>query len=243
MNPWRALRRLWLALRGDDTSRFRAAEVLTRLAYPRYRFSEYGRICLDDPAFAREYVRLTEPDDRSFDRKYLLDQLLQLVPPLEGDTAECGAYRGASSWFICRRLQGSGKVHHIFDSFEGLSEPGPLDGTHWKRGSLAGPEDVVRATLRSFPDVVYHKGWIPERFSEVSDRKFCFVHLDVDLHQPTLDSAAFFYPRVVPGGLILCDDYGFTTCPGARKALDEFFADKPEPVLSLPTGQGLVFKR
>jgi hypothetical protein len=88
--------------------------------------------------------------------------------------------------------------------------------------------------------VVFHPGWIPERFTDVAERRFCFLHLDVDLLQPTHDALEFFYPRMVPGGVILCDDYGFETCPGARLAVDGFFASRPEPVVHLPTGQGLV---
>ena len=50
---------------------------------------------------------------------------------------------------------------------------------------------------------------IPTRFDEVADRSFCFVHVDVDLFEPTRESIAFFYPRMVPGGVMLFDDYGF----------------------------------
>ena len=70
--------------------------------------------------------------------------------------------------------------------------------------------------------------------------RFSFVHLDVDLYQPTMDSLEFFYGRMNPCSIILCDDYGFVTCPGAKKAMDSFFADKPEEIVSLPTGQGFV---
>ena len=53
---------------------------------------------------------------------------------------------------------------------------------------------------------------------------------------------AFFYPRLVPGGIVVCDDYGFPTCPGATSAVDEFLADKPEKMLSLASGGGFAIK-
>jgi hypothetical protein len=53
---------------------------------------------------------------------------------------------------------------------------------------------------------------------------------------------AFFYQRVSPRGVIICDDYGFTSCYGARKAVNDFFADKPESVIHVPTGQALIVK-
>jgi len=43
--------------------------------------------------------------------------------------------------------------------------------------------------------------------------------------------------------VMLFDDYGFPTCPGARKAVDEFFSDKPEVPFYLPTGQCLVVRK
>jgi hypothetical protein len=76
----------------------------------------------------------------------------------------------------------------------------------------------------------------------VADITFSFVHLDVDLYQPTHDSLAFFYPRMVTGGIIVCDDYGFDSCPGAKKALDDFFRDKEE-IINVPTGQAFVIKK
>ena len=103
---------------------------------------------------------------------------------------------------------------------------------------MACDQAVWRAISARVDDlVVFHEGWIPDRFGDVAETRFCFVHLDVDLFQPTRDSLGFFYPRMVDGGLIVCDDYGFETCPGARRAVDEFFADRPEPIgVHLPTG-------
>ena len=60
--------------------------------------------------------------------------------------------------------------------------------------------------------------------------------------QPTRDSIEFFWPRINPGGILLLDDYGFFICPGARKAADDFFKGRPEPILEIPTGQGLIIK-
>lgn len=228
---------------GDEYSRYLLAEGITQLIYPRYKFSEYGRLFLYDDEFIRWYESFESTNYRSLDRKYVLDQLMQLVTHIEGDTAECGAFRGASSYLICRRIKGLSKRHHIFDSFEGLSEPRPEDGTYWRKGDLASPEEIIRHNLGEFDFVDYYKGWIPDRFQEVADRRFCFVHIDVDLYEPTLKSLEFFYERMSVGGIILCDDYGFKTCPGAKKAMDEFFEKRPEKIVSLPTGQGFIVKR
>lgn len=229
-------------IRHDEYSGFVFAEKITQLVYPSYKFSEFGRTFLHDENFLRYYKSFENGNYHSIDRKYTLDQLAKAVVNVEGDTVECGAYMGASSYLICRRIAGLDKHHHIFDSFQGLSTPGPEDGTYWQPGNLRCGEDVIREKLREFDFVAYHQGWIPDKFHEVESKRFCFVHLDVDLYQPTIDSLTFFYDRVNPYGMILCDDYGFESCPGARRALDFFFDDKREKIVSLPTGQGLVIK-
>ena len=99
------------------------------------------------------------------------------------------------------------------------------------------PENSLSETLAGFDNYRVYKGWIPERFPDIADRGFSFVHVDVDLYQPTLDSLKFFYPRMQPGGLILMDDYGFTSSPEPNTAADEFFACMPESIVMLPTGR------
>lgn len=231
--------------RGDEQARYTLAEKIAELIYPKNKFSEFGRLFLEDAPFIEQYVRLSgHPTNwRSLDRKFTLDQLAQAVAHLAGDTAECGAFEGASSWFMCRRMAGQGKMHHIFDSFEGLSRPGENDGTYWASGNLATTESVTRNILSAFDFVRYYKGWIPERFPEVAQRRFCLVHIDVDLYDPTFDSIAFFYERMTPGGFIVCDDYDFNSCPGAKLAMDNFLKDKPESVVRLPTGQAFIIKQ
>ena len=128
------------------------------------------------------------------------------------------------------------RTHFIFDSFEGTSEPSAEDGRYWSEGDLSAGLDTVRDNLSEFDNVSFHKGWIPERFPDVEDRRFSFLHIDVDLYEPTRDSVAFFYPRMSDGGIILCDDYGSTFCSGATKAIDEYLADKPEKMISLSGG-------
>ena len=68
------------------------------------------------------------------------------------------------------------------------------------------------------------------------------MHLDVDLRRSTLDALAWFYPRLVRGGLLVTHDYGDATVPGVKQAFDEFFADKPETVIPLWFSQAVVTK-
>ena len=231
-------------IRGEEEAQYKLLDGIATVIYPRFKLPGFGRLYLYDDEFIRQYEKVASRTDyHSLDRKFMLDQLLKLIANVPGSTAECGVFEGASSYFMCRRVAEQGRPHRVFDSFEGLSTVLPVDGTYWKPGVLAATEDTVRETLAEYDFVTYHRGWIPACFTGHEDESFAFVHIDVDLYQPTLDSFKFFYPRMSSGGILLCDDSGtILTCPGARKAVDEFFSDKGEPVIEIPTGQTLIIK-
>ncbi len=210
-----------------------------------YRNTASSGTWWDDEAFTRYLERFGELRGFNTDRRWMLSQLLRLIHDVPGDTAECGVYQGAGSWLICHansRNTSQQRTHHIFDSFEGVSEPGKQDTAYWRAGDLACGIGEVRKNLGEFQHLSFRKGWIPERFHDVEHRRFAFVHIDVDLYEPTRDSLAFFYSRMNPGGIILCDDYGFTTCPGATSAVNEILRVKPEKMISLPCGGGFMIK-
>lgn len=225
----------------SEQSRMIIAEKVAQLIYSKSFFSEYGRIWLDDKDFFKYYTKFQGKNYHSADRKFFQRSLLNLVENLPGDTAECGVCQGATSWLICDKFKNTDKVHYAFDSFEGLSTPVEEDGKYWQKGDLYATEEVVKKNLEGYKLKLF-RGWIPEKFESISDCQFCFVHIDVDLYEPTLASLQFFYPRMVAGGIILCDDYGFSTCPGAKKAFDEYMNDKPEKIIHVPTAQGFIIK-
>ncbi|MFK5970339.1 MAG: TylF/MycF/NovP-related O-methyltransferase [Candidatus Marithrix sp.] len=231
-------------IKGKEYPRFTLAEVICRIIYPKYKFSEFGMIYLEDEKFLDWYKRyVSKYNFHSLDRKYTLNELIKLTLDVEGDTVECGAFQGASSYLICENIKHTEKQHHIFDSFEGLCEPEPKDGSWWKKGAFDTSDEIIKSNLNCFDNVHYYKSWIPTRFSEVENLSFSFVHIDVDLYQATKDSVDFFYEKISNGGIFLFDDYGFNTCPGAKLAIDEFFHDKQEKIILLPTGQSFVIKK
>lgn len=150
----------------------------------------------------------------------------------EGDFAECGCWKGQSTWAIARLIADSGRRRsfHVFDSFEGLSEFTAEDrNPAWPIGAerqaklkrhFRTSEDAVRTKLAEFDFVAIYRGWIPERFGEIAGRRFAFVHLDVDMHRPTVEGLDFFWPRLVEGGILVCDDYGSRNYPGATRAFE-----------------------
>jgi O-methyltransferase len=177
-------------------------------------------------------------------RRWMIFQLVRLTDSVPGDTAECGVYHGAASYLIAAFNARSTieQSHHVFDSFDGLSATVAEDGMHWRQHDLTADMSIAEKVLSRFNKVHFHKGWIPKRFVDVADQRFSFVHIDVDLYEPTRDSLNFFYPRLNEGGVIVCDDYGSSVCPGATRAVDEFLRDKPEKVVALSDGGGFLIK-
>jgi O-methyltransferase len=232
----------FFSARKADQASFTLAQKFAALWCRKAVLGEYGKVWVEDGDFFDYYRKFEPSNPAAAERKFFLRSLLSLVEGLPGDTAECGAYQGAASWLICDKFKDTDKTHFVFDSCEGLSAPSPVDGDYWSEGDLCSGEEVLRERLSAFPRARVCKGWIPDGFHEAAARRFCFVHIDVDLYQPTLDSIEFFYPRMVPGGIILSDDYGFTTCPGARRAFDAYMSDKPEKIVHVPTGQAFIIK-
>lgn len=224
-------------------ARFSLLRRIARHILPEYRFKWPQMDWWHDREFDHYLEKFDELDGANTDRRFAVSQLLRLTHAIDGDTAEVGAYRGAMSYLILKSASDRERTHHIFDSFEGLSRPLSIDGTHWSPGALACCEEELHRNLSEFAGrFTTYKGWVPTRFDEVSRIHFAFVHIDVDLYEPTRDSIAFFYERMNDGGLIVCDDYGFTSCPGATKACDEFLSDKPEKMIGLSAGGGFFIK-
>ncbi len=204
----------------------------------------YRPYMANDPTMRR-------PQVRKLDRRFVLIEFARYTRSLQGSSAECGVARGVGSALICKALEGTygtSDRHYAFDAFSGLPEPRPIDrmdsgARGWAAGDLQHDGSLARAALAHFPQAELRIGWIPGTFAGLESTRFRFVHIDVDLFEPTHDSIAFFYPRLVSGGVMLLDDHGLTTCPGARKAALEYFAGSNEIVVDLPTGQGLIIKR
>jgi hypothetical protein len=97
--------------------------------------------------------------------------------------------------------------------------------------------------LADYPELTYNVGWIPDVFIGIPQRRYRFVHVDVDLYMPTKASLEFFFPQMVPNGVIVVDDYGFTSWPGAKQAVDELCAAWRVRLISLTTGNAILLKR
>jgi len=169
---------------------------------------------------------------------HIIYSLATAYAHLPGDLAEVGVYQGASAKLLC--LAKGSKPLHLFDTFTGLPPATAEDGTVHREHQYACSLESVQEYLQDFENVHFHPGLFPQSAADLEERRFSLVHIDVDLYQSTLGCLDYFYPRLIPGGVILSHDYSLLS--GVKAAFQEFLRDKPERVFELPTTQCMLIK-
>lgn len=172
----------------------------------------------------------------------------------EGDLVECGVFKGDMSWVIATMLgdQIADRTFYLYDSFEGFSPALSSAGDFPSDPDfLAMANEVYRdpaiyeAVVKKFagmPHVKIIRGFVPDTFKIGIPERIAFLH--IDLNSPAAEIAALehLFDRVVSGGYIVFDDYGWKPFKKQRDAENRFMADRGHFILELPTGQGLVIK-
>ena len=166
-----------------------------------------------------------------------LDWLCALAasaPP--GDFVELGVYKGGSAERLYQIAEAQGRRLWLFDTFSGhpANNPAHDDVGHHHVGKYADAVDP-HELQRRLPRAIIARGVFPETFGTLIDR-ISFVHSDLDLYDPTEAVCRLLPPRMVAGGMLYFDDYGWEECPGVREAVDAHFGVRP----ALPNGKRLV---
>jgi hypothetical protein len=173
---------------------------------------------------------------------YFLNQLEKLKG-VQGDIVECGVSigHGALLFLLMSEYLGVERTYYGFDSFSGFPDPVQKDGVTPITGKdfWANPPETVLRVLRDgrIPEnqirerVRLVKGFFDKTLPKY-EGKIALLHLDGDLYESYKISLTCLYDKVVTGGIIMFDEYDDQRWPGARKAIDEFFANKPEKPIS-----------
>ena len=180
-----------------------------------------------------------------YDRLYNLYESMRnvsrLYPAALLNVVEVGVYRGGTSFFLCellRKLHGSHGQFYAIDTFEGHSAidlPSGMEGRNSPKEFEKTTVEEVSRLLSEFPFATVIKGRIQECAGRIEPDRFHFVHLDVDIYEPTRFSLNLFLPRMVPGGIVCVDDFNKKSCPGVRRAVDEVLADGEHSIIRLDT--------
>jgi O-methyltransferase len=169
----------------------------------------------------------------------------------EYDFVECGVGDGISSFYTLREINLDSNISnisklHLYDSWGPMKKDGLLQSESSSLGRYSELElDVTKKNLKEFENmIIYHKGYIPEIFDHVPKTPSSIVYLHIDLNStpPTIDTLEYFFPKLISGGVILFDDYGWRNHKDTKDAIDKFFKNKPGILLHLPTAQAIFFK-
>jgi O-methyltransferase len=163
-----------------------------------------------------------------------VNRLKAVVP--DGAFAELGVYRGESAQ-ILHKLDPERKLY-LFDTFEGF-DASDLEGEQgepmtYSTASFADTnKELVRERLGSSDKIIIVEGNFATTKHIAENERFALVNLDADLARPTAEALQFFYPRLLPGGVIFIHDYN-PKWPGLMQAVDDFLATIPEEGIAIP---------
>ncbi len=221
---------------------------------------------LNDPNFAsafnavrgsHQYDQYASPDGIAWRMHTLVWAGRMALTLPAGDFVECGVFKGDMAWVVSEvtGLAATGREFHLYDSFEGFdmaqtSQERDFPDLHGfvefanKVYSAPGLWEGVQARFAPLPHFKLHRGFLPQTLdTDGYPEKIAYLHVDLNVAQPEGASVERLFPRVVPGGVVVFDDYGWKDYGLIKKTHDAYFASQGNHVLELPTGQGLVIKR
>jgi O-methyltransferase len=205
---------------------------------------------LNDPRFVEAY-RLGEATKSWMGyyipwRIYLLCWAAAQAKLLEGDFVECGVNRGGFSRAVMHYIDFidiPAKKFYLLDTYCGIPAE---DRPHAAEGCVhlySECYEAVCQTFQPFPSARIIRGPVPDTLHQVTSEKVCYLAIDMNCAEPEIAAAEFFWDKLVPGALMLLDDYGAGVWHLRQKqAFDRFASERGVQVLTLPTCQGLILK-
>jgi O-methyltransferase len=201
-----------------------------------------------DDAFQAVWLQVRDATLVDIYRLYELWSLAGQVRDLAGDIVEVGVWRGGSGCTLASRtlLDGTGATVYLCDTFAGVVKAGEHDA-EYEGGELADTSaDMVRGLVRkmNLGNVQVLEGVFPDDTSDrVPSDQLRLVHIDVDVYDSARDVFDWAWPRVVPGGVVVFDDYGFYSQEGVTRFVDELAGSGDLTFLHNVNGHAVFVKR
>ncbi|MFJ2682208.1 TylF/MycF/NovP-related O-methyltransferase [Pseudomonas sp. NPDC087342] len=172
-----------------------------------------------------------------------------------GDFVECGVNYGFLSSAIMADLDWdyTGKTFYLLDTYSGIDDrflsaeekTGGVSGKSQKwvgDGTYTSNIDAVRANFSEWSNVRIIQGSIPDTLTQIESTQIAYLHIDMNCMLPEVAALEFLWDRLVPGAIVLLDDYAFFGYQPQKDGMDEWAANRNIAIASLPTGQGLLIK-
>ncbi|MDR1362628.1 MAG: TylF/MycF family methyltransferase [Spirochaetaceae bacterium] len=201
-----------------------------------------------DIAFRDLYSKIQEYTLLGEIKSYALWQIVKEASKLnEGAFIEVGVWRGGSGALIAKQAEINGITDNIYlcDTFTGVVKSGKND-TFYENGEHSDTsKEIVEQLLKEYDihNVKLAVGIFPDETSEfITDKKFRFAHIDVDVYESTKNIFDWIWQKMVVGGIILIDDYGFYRCNGITKFVNDERGKKDRIVFNNSDGQAVFIK-
>lgn len=206
-----------------------------------------------DALFTTLYEKCKPYTLTSQERMYALYKAVEYVVrySIPGDFVECGVWRGGSSMMAGGAFKALGDTTrhlHLYDTYDGMPEPTAHDKDFGDKPAAqalqeAGGEtfsELYRATLDEvqrnvsaieYPSAQTHYivGRVEETLQHSVPKQISILRLDTDWYESTYCELTTLFPQLVPGGVLIIDDYGHWK--GARDATDRYLAESESPIL------------
>ena len=168
---------------------------------------------------------------------------------VEGDFVECGVLKGLCSEVICKYLgfQDLPRRFFLYDTFAGMPEETSTEQERSQYPSYMKMDSdslykQVCDRFAVYGNVQVVKGIVPNSFAQAAPEKIAFMHLDMNSEQAEILALEHLFDKIVPGGIIVLDDFGWNSAINQCKAELAFMRNRGHAILELPTGQGLILK-
>jgi O-methyltransferase len=182
---------------------------------------------------------------RCFELWKLIEQIAKLK---NGSIIEIGVWRGGTGALIAKQAKNCGIEERVFlcDTFTGVVKAGAKDSVY-KGGEHAETSRQVLEELimtrMNLDNVEILEGIFPDQTGQrIEDLQFRFCHIDVDVYQSAKDIVDWIWDKMVPGGIIVYDDYGFSGCVGITKHVEEQMKCKDRLVIHNLNGHAIILK-
>ncbi len=173
----------------------------------------------------------------------------QQAVSLPGDFVECGTNTGIYARAVLSYidLAASRKRFFLLDTFAGIPEPAVSAAERAARPHFNDVYtdcwSIVQSTFAPFPAVRLVRGVIPDTLAAVDSTEIAFASIDLNVARTEIEAIAALWPRLVPGAIVVIDDYGWPGHEAQKHAWDAFVAEHRQELLPLPTGQAVIVKK
>jgi len=231
-------------------------KVFNQIGFEIHKKGTMQEFPIDFDNITTEIIKSIKPFTlTSKERNFALIEAVKYIinHEIPGDIVECGVWKGGSVMAISKtliNLKNQEKEIHLFDTFEGMTKPTEWDIPSSEKWDASGRFDKLKtgddsadwckSDIDEVKNNVYSTGYNEKKFHFIKGKventlpqfapeKISILRLDTDWYESTLHELIHLFPKLVKGGVLIIDDYGYWK--GSKKAVDEYFAKNKSKIL------------